>query len=46
MSAIFARDLGADLTERISDLDGKLIGLNLILGRIVKLDEYLEGVQQ
>ena len=46
VSAILARNLGADLTERISDLDGKLVGLNLVLGRVAQLDEYLEGVQK
>ncbi|MBT8472518.1 MAG: hypothetical protein KJN99_07925, partial [Marinicaulis sp.] len=46
VSAILARNFGVDLTERISDIDGKLIGLNLMLGRVAQLDEYLEGIQK
>ncbi len=46
VSAILARELGVDLTERITDLDGKLWGVNLMLVRVAQLDEYLEGIQK
>ncbi|NNC38882.1 MAG: hypothetical protein HKO02_15595 [Hyphomonadaceae bacterium] len=43
---ILERNIRPDLTERISDIDGKLWGLDRILKRVDLLDDYLETIQK
>lgn len=46
VAAIRAQNIRPDLTERMDDLDAKLVGLRLMMNRVDLLDAYLQDVQE